>query len=53
VVGEHDPMLKHGRAYAFDRAPKNAKSAYLVVPGGHLKTPSIATGKIIAWLKTL
>jgi hypothetical protein len=53
VVGKRDQMARHGRAYASDKAPANPKSAYVEVGGGHLKTPTIAAGKIIHSLKSL
>lgn len=54
VVGQRDNMSsKHGRGYAFDRAPPNPKSAYLTVKGGHIQTPRIAAKQIVHWLKSL
>jgi len=53
VVGSQDPMARRGRGYAYDSAPANPKSAYVEVGGGHIKTPTIAAGKIIQWLKSL
>lgn len=53
VVGKQDPMVRRGRAYAFDKAPTNPKSAYVEVGGSHLKTPTIAASKIVQWLKSL
>lgn len=51
VVGKRDRMFGRGRGYAYARAPANAKSAYVVVGGGHKQTPKIAAKEIVAWIK--
>ena len=53
VVGERDNMSRHGRGYAFAKAPANPKSAYITVKGGHTQTPRIAASQIVHWLKNL
>lgn len=53
VVGKADAMANRGPAYAFDRAPPNPQSKYLVVNSDHLNTPRDAADEIIAWLKAV
>lgn len=53
VVGRKDRMYTRGKAYAFARAPANPKSAYIVVRGGHMKTPTFAADQIVHWIKRL
>lgn len=53
VVGRRDRMYARGKAYAFARAPANPKSAYIVVRGGHMKTPTFAADRIVRWVKGL
>ncbi len=53
VVGQSDPIFSRGRDYAFTRAPKNSKSRYVEVSGGHLTAPWVARSQVVAWLKSL
>lgn len=55
IIGENDPMLRRvdGQAYAFDKAPKHPKSAYVVIDSGHRDAPAIGAERIVAWLNTL
>lgn len=53
IVGRNDYMAKRGKYFAYAKAPKNPKSEYVVVAGGHRATPRIGAKKIIAWLKAL
>lgn len=53
VVGVADPMILHGKDYAFGPGAKNPKSKYMVIPGMHLSTPFQARSAIISWLKGL
>ena len=53
VVGRSDPMFARGRDYAFSRAPKNPKSRYVEVSGGHLFAPQTARSEVVEWLKSL
>jgi dienelactone hydrolase len=53
VVGVADPIIFHGKDYAFDPGAKNPKSKYMVTPSMHLSTPFQARGAIIDWLKGL
>jgi hypothetical protein len=46
-------MYPRGQAYAFDLAPPNPKSRYLVVGGGHTDTPATAAGQVAAWVREL
>jgi hypothetical protein len=53
VIGRDDPLLSAGPAYAFDRAPRHAKSKYLEVNARHENTPDISKDQVVAWLKSL
>ena len=53
VVGVVDPIIFHGKDYAFEPGAKNPKSKYMVTPSMHLSTPFQARGAIINWLKGL
>ena len=53
VVGVADPIILHGKNYAFQPGAKNPKSKYMVTPSMHLTTPFQARGAIIDWLKGL
>jgi esterase/lipase len=50
VVGTQDKMSERGSAYAFDKAPANTKSKYLVVKSDHFRTPEDAIPEILIWL---
>jgi len=52
-VGEDDRMATRGRAYAFEKAPPNPKSSYVVVSGGHKTAIVNGIDKIVKWLKSL
>lgn len=51
VIGEKDPLFAFARSYYVDKLPKNPKSRYLEVAGGHLDTPRVAIDQIIDWIK--
>jgi hypothetical protein len=51
-VGNKDPATRPS-SYAFDKAPPNPKSKYLVVDAGHLDTPDVAADQIILWIADL
>jgi pimeloyl-ACP methyl ester carboxylesterase len=53
VIGRRDMLHDAGAAYAFDRAPRHAKSRYLVVDAGHIDTPDRARAEVAAWLRAL
>lgn len=53
IYGKSDPLLSIGRPNACDPAPKNPKSRFLLVDGGHINSPRTAAGEIIAWIKGL
>jgi pimeloyl-ACP methyl ester carboxylesterase len=53
VIGRQDILHALGSAYAFDRAPRHAKSRYIVVEADHMETPDRARGEVTAWLRTL
>ncbi|HUI17374.1 MAG TPA: alpha/beta hydrolase [Alphaproteobacteria bacterium] len=41
------------KAYAFDKAPRNPLSRYILSPSGHLDTPAASADLVVAWLKCL
>lgn len=51
VIGEKDPLFSRVRAYYVDRLPRNPRSQFLEVSGGHLDTPRVATEQITDWIK--
>ncbi len=54
VTGSKDGLHKRaGEAYAFDKAPPNPKSAYVVVTAGHVDAPKKSKKEIIELLKSL
>lgn len=54
VEGKRDPLHRRSTpAWAFNRAPRNPKSAYLVLPGGHLDVPREAIPAVLDWLACL
>lgn len=53
IVGRNDTMAKRGKYFAYAKAPKNPRSEYVVVSGGHMATPRIGAQKIVAWLQAL
>jgi hypothetical protein len=53
LVGDKDPMARRGEAYAYAQAPKNPKSAYVVIDSNHRDTPIDGANKIVEWLKAL
>lgn len=55
IIGDKDAMLRRGdrEGYAFDKAPKHPKSAYVVIDSNHRKTPADGAASIVAWLKAL
>lgn len=52
IIGEKDPLFPYARSYYVDKLPKNPKSKYLEVSGGHLDTPRVAINEIIDWVKS-
>jgi pimeloyl-ACP methyl ester carboxylesterase len=53
IFGSSDPLLRFERSNACDPAPKNPKSKFLLVKGGHTASPRTAASEIIKWLKAL
>jgi len=53
IIGEKDRMMKRGRDYAFNKAPKQDNNAYVVIKGGHKATPTKGAERIIQWLDGL
>ncbi len=53
ILGEEDALLSVGKSLIYDKLPANPKSAYAVVPGGHMQTPIKGAGEIKAWLNHL
>lgn len=51
TVGSRDKnMLDRGSGYAFDKAPANPASRYLVVDADHMGTPDASISAVRAWL---
>lgn len=51
TVGSRDKnMLDRGRGYAFDKAPANPASRYVVVDADHMGTPDASIGAVREWL---
>ena len=53
VIGRSDPLFGRGEGYAYARAPKHAKSRYVIVDANHRDTPTAARQAVIDWLKAL
>lgn len=54
LEGKRDPLHRRSTPeWAFERAPRHAKSAYIVLPGGHLDVPREAIPIVRAWLACL
>ncbi len=53
VIGRRDNLHAAGRGYAFDRAPRHARSLYLEIDADHMSTPDRARADVAAWLRTL
>ena len=53
VIGRSDPLFALGEDYAYARAPRHAKSKYVVINANHRDTPEAARQEVIAWLKSL
>ncbi len=54
LTGSKDSLHKRaGKSYAFEKAPGNAKSAYIVVNSGHGDAPKKGKKEIIDWLNSL
>jgi pimeloyl-ACP methyl ester carboxylesterase len=55
IIADKDNMLKRGDGedYAFAKAPKHPKSAYMAIDSNHRNTPKDGADKIVDWLKKL
>jgi pimeloyl-ACP methyl ester carboxylesterase len=53
VVGTQDPIFAAGSGYAFDKAPKNPRSKFIIVNANHGNTPVVAEDQIVDWLRQL
>lgn len=53
VVGRLDPIHWRGPDYAFNRGARHPKSKYLEIFSGHILTPLLARGDVVAWIKSL
>ncbi len=54
ITSSNDPLAQRGSAYAFDQAPPNPKSKYVVVEsGGHFSVASGAASQIVTWLDSV
>lgn len=54
VAGSQDriPQTKNS-AYAFDNAPSNSKSKFIIIESGHLDVPRKADEVVIEWLRNM
>lgn len=50
VIGTRDPLYPGGPAYAYEKAPPNSMSKYLVVNANHATTPEVASDQVLAWI---
>ena len=50
VIGTMDPLYPGGSAYAYDKAPSNPMSKYVVVPANHATTPEVASDQVLDWI---
>jgi hypothetical protein len=50
VIGTMDPLYPGGSAYAYDKAPSNPLSKYVVVPANHATTPEVASDQVLDWI---
>jgi pimeloyl-ACP methyl ester carboxylesterase len=53
VVGTRDRIHRVGRAFIFDRAPKNHLSRYVELATDHMNTPDAARDVAVSWLTAL
>ena len=53
IVGDKDPLYPFGSGYAFDKAPKNPASKYVVLQADHVSTPDAAVSEVLEWIKSL
>ena len=53
VIGTRDPLFEGGPAYAFDRAPREPRSAYVVIEADHTDTPARAADQVVEWIRRL
>ncbi len=53
IAGIADPIVLHGKNYAFGKGTRHPKSKYMVTPSMHLSTPFQSRGTIIEWLRGL
>jgi pimeloyl-ACP methyl ester carboxylesterase len=51
IIGEDDRLHPRGKTLIFDNLPAHSKSAYVVVHGGHKKTPIKGRAEITTWLQ--
>jgi len=51
VIGTKDPLYQGGSAYAFDKAPTNPWSRYVVVDANHATTPEVGSDQVVEWIK--
>lgn len=53
VIGTADPLYPAGAAFAFNKAPPNPVSKYLVVEADHMGTPEVAAAQVLEWVRAL
>lgn len=50
VIGTKDLLYQGGPAYAFEKAPANPLSRYLVVDANHATTPEVGSDQVVEWI---
>jgi pimeloyl-ACP methyl ester carboxylesterase len=53
VIGTQDWLFQQGSAYAFDNAPENRLSKYVVVEANHAATPEVGADVVVQWIKSV
>lgn len=51
VVGSHDPLVRLGRSYAYDKLPRSPGSDYREVEADHQGVPRAAAVAVAEWLR--
>jgi hypothetical protein len=50
VIGTKDPLYRDGPGYAYEKAPPNPLSKYVVVEANHATTPEVASDQVLEWI---
>ena len=51
VVGTHDPLMRLGRSYAYDKLPRGPRSDFREVEAEHQGVPRAAAVAVAEWLR--